>query len=136
MSHGRIRKIFSALVSEYATQNNIPVAYDNVSFKAVDVDYIETHLIQSDTFSDTLSGDHKAFIGIWQMTLVVQYNTGLLKAEQICEDLQGIFELYKTFTDTSGFSVQVVSPIKIPEGKQVGVQWRIPCYFEYRSDTN
>ena len=136
MSHGRIRKIFSAVVAEYATQKDIPVSYDNVSFKSGDVDHIETHLIPADTFSDTLGGDHKAFIGMYQMTLVVQYNTGLLKAEQIAEELQNIFQINEMFTDGLGFSVQVTSPITIPEGKQVGVQWRVPCYFEYRSDTN
>lgn len=135
MSHGRIRRIFSALISEYAIQKNIPVSFDNVK-GSFDVDHIETHLIPSDTFSDTLSGDHKAFVGMYQMTIVVQYNTGLLKAEEITEELQNIFGINEVFSDTSGFSVQVISPIKVPEGKQDGVQWRLPCYFEYRSDIN
>lgn len=136
MSHGRIRTIFSALLAEYSVQKNIPVSFDNVKSQFDSVDHIETHLIPSDTFSDTLGGDHKAFIGMYQMTLVVQYNTGYLKAEQMVEELQDIFAVNEMFTDTSGFSVQVISPIKTPEGKQVGLQWRVPCYFEYRSDTN
>lgn len=135
MSHARVRKIFSALLADYSEQKNIPVSFDNVS-ATLSNDHIETHLIPSDTFSDTLGGDHKAFIGMFQMTLVVQYNTGLLKAETITEELQNIFLVNKMFTDTSGFSVQVTSPIKTTEGKQTGVQWRIPCWFDYRADTN
>lgn len=136
MSHGLIRKTFSAALATYAAQKNIPVSYDNVKGMFDTEDHIEAHLIPSDTFSDTLGGDHKAFIGMYQMTIVVQYNTGYLKVESIVEELQNIFQINKMFTDVSGFSVQVVSPIKTPEGKQVGVQWRVPCYFEYRSDTN
>ena len=135
MSHARIRKLFSAALSEYATVNNIPLSFDNVKEQFI-TDHIESHLIPSDTFSDTLSGDHKAFVGMFQMMLVVQYNKGLLKPEQWVEDLQNIFQINKMFTDTTGFSVQVISPIKTHEGKQEGVQWRMPCYFEYRSDTN
>lgn len=135
MSHARIRKLFSAALSEYATANDIPTSFDNVSDQFT-TDHIESHLIPADTFSETLSGDHTAFIGMFQMTLVVQYNMGLLKPEQWVDDLQNIFKINKVFTDTSGFSVQVISPIKTHEGKQEGVQWRMPCYFEYRSDTN
>lgn len=135
MSQGRIRKIFSAKVAEYSVLKNILVSYDNVKHK-FDANHIETHLIPSDTFSDTLGGDHKAFLGMYQMTIVVQYNSGLLVAEEIIEDLQNIFKINQMFTDESGFSVQVISPIKVPEGKQFGAQWRVPCYFEYRADTN
>lgn len=135
MSHARIRKLFSAALSEYASLNNIPVSFDNVK-SSFTTDHIESHLIPADTFSDTLAGDHKAFIGMFQMTLVVQYNTGLLKPEQWTSDLQDIFAINKLFTDTSGFSVQVVSPIKTHEGKQLDTQWKVPIYFDYRSDTN
>lgn len=136
MSHARIRKLFSATLSEYAALKNIPVSYDNVKSLFDSEDHIESHIIPADTFSDTLSGDHKAFIGMFQMTLVVQYNTGLLNAETMIDELQSIFGVNQMFTDTSGFSVQVISPIKYPEGKQSGTQWRVPCYFEYRADTN
>jgi hypothetical protein len=135
MSHARIRKIFSALLADYAESKNIDVSFDNVTLTS-DGDRIESHLIPSDTFSDTLSGDHNAYIGMFQMTLVVQYNNGLLEVESMVEELQVIFKNNKVFTDSSGFSVQVISPIKTPEGRQSGVQWRVPCYFEYRADTN
>lgn len=135
MSHARIRKIFSALLANYGVQKNIPVYFDNV-VGTVTGDHLEAHLIPADTFSGTLSGDHKAFIGMFQITIVVQYNTGLLKAEQIVDELQAIFGINQMFTDTSGFAVQVVSPIKTPEGKQDGVQWRAPTRFDYRADTN
>jgi hypothetical protein len=141
MSHGRIRKLFSDKLLEYVTSTDSPkplsYSFDNIKKNGPEsADYIEAHIIPSDTFSDTLGGDHTAFIGMYQMTIVVQYNTGYVKVEKIVEHLQNAFKINKVFTDASGFSVQVISPIKTAEGKQSGIQWRVPCYFEYRSDTN
>lgn len=138
MSHARVRKLFSAALAEYAVLKGIKVSYDNVKekFDEDDDDHIETHLIPADTFTDTLGGDHKAFIGMYQMKIVTKYGTGYLKTEEIIEELQAIFKVFKEFTDDTGFSVQVISPIKTPEGKQNASQWAVPAYFEYRADTN
>ena len=138
MSHARVRKLFSAALATYAEQKGIKVSYDNVKemFDDTTVDHIESHLIPADTFSDTLSGDHNSYIGMYQMTLVSKYGIGLLDPEELIEELQNIFQNNKMFTDADGFSVQVMSPIHSPEGKQAGVQWRVPCYFNYRADTN
>lgn len=138
MSHARVRTLFSAALAEYAELKGIKVSWDNVKeqFDADDADHIETHLIPADTFTDTLGGDHKAFIGLYQMKIVTKYGTGYLKTEEIIEDLQNVFKVYKEFTDTNGFAVQVISPIKTPEGKQNASQWAVPAYFEYRADTN
>jgi L-rhamnose isomerase len=136
MSHARVRTLFSAALANFAQQKNMKVSYDNVSDGFDNEDHIESHIIPADTFSETLSGDHKAFIGMFQMTIVTQYGTGYLKTESLVEELQTVFKLNEMFTDTTGFSVQVTSPIHTPEGKQVGGQWRVPCYLNYRADTN
>jgi len=136
MSHARVRTLFSAALANFAQQKNMKVSYDNVKEGFGVEDHIESHIIPADTFSDTLSGDHKAFIGMYQMTIVTEYGTGQLKTEGLVTELQTIFLVNKMFTDASGFSVQVTSPIHTPEGKQVDGQWRVPCYFDYRADTN
>lgn len=139
MSHARVRTLFSAALANYAQQKGLEVSYDNVKIEFVGDTYIRSHIIPSDTFSDTLSGDHKGYTGMFQMTIVTKYGTGLLTMESIANDLQNIFLVNKMFTDGKvpiPFNVQVTSPLIVPEGKQSGVAWESPCYFEYRADTN
>lgn len=136
MSHARVRTLFSAALANFAQQKGLEVSYDNVMIEFTGDTYIKSHTIPADTFSDTLSGDHKGFIGMYQMTIVTKYGVGSLVAETLVDELQSIFIVNQMFTDTSGFSVQVISPIKVPEGKQDGTVWVLPCYFDYRADTN
>lgn len=143
MSHAKVRKIFAAALAEYAALKGLKVSYDNVKekFDDNDEDHIKSHLIPADTFTDTLGGDHKAFIGMFQMTIVTKYGTGYLLTEEIIEELQNVFKVYKDFLEDendpiNSFRVQVTSPIKNPEGKQNASQWVVPAYFEYRADTN
>lgn len=137
MSNGRIRTIFSAALGAWAVAEGIKVSYDNVNVTLMNEDNIKTHLIPVDTFSDTLSGDHIGYLGIFQMTITTKYGSGLLKTERIIEEWQRqLFPVTKIFTDDSGFNVQVIGPVTAVEGKQIGSQWVVPCYFNYRADTN
>lgn len=140
MSHGRVRRLFSSALAQWSADRTqpIPISYDNVKskFEGDAEDHIETHLIPADTFSDTLGGDHKAFIGLFQMKIVMTYGSGLITTEDVVEELQNLFKINQVFTDDTGFTVQVISPIVVPEGKQIGGQWNVPCYFSYRADTN
>jgi hypothetical protein len=146
MSHARIRKLFSDALLTYAEPTDIPVYLDNVTKcvrkKRIETDpaeqkpdeYIATHLIPADTFSDTLSGDHTGYIGMFQMTIVTKYGTGCTRAEDIIDGLQDTFKINKVYTADNGFTVQVTSPIKTNDGQQKGIQWVQHAYFEYRSD--
>lgn len=138
MSHARIRTIFSAVLVDHFKGTGMNISFDNVKerFDDDDENHIETHIIPADTFSDTLSGDHKAFIGIFQMKVVTEYGRGCISNENIVEGIQTAFPVNAIFPDLSGFSVQVTSPIKAQQGKQIGSQWVVPCYFDYRADTN
>lgn len=153
MSHGRIRKLFNNALLEYTDTTGIPVYLDNVrSFDQNGVpidppangDYLKTHLIPADTYDDSLSGDHRVYIGIYQVTIITKYGVGSLQSENIADAIQNVFELNRRFVDPADtnpivenrFAVQVTSPVVVPEGRQQGVQWMLPIHFEYRADTN
>lgn len=136
MSHARVRNLFSAALAAYASTKGSKVSYDNVKTEFTSDVHIKSHLMPADTFSDTLSGDHKGFIGLYQMTVVTKMGIGTLPADQVAEDLQTIFEINKRFVDANGFAVQVTTPLHTHEGKQVDGEWVVPCYFNYRADTN
>lgn len=136
MSHARVRRLFAAALTSYASGKGYTVSHDNVKARFKGATHIRSHLIPVDTFSDTLSGDHNGFIGMYQMTVVTKFGTGVLDSELVLEELQQVFKNNRRFVDDTGFAVQVVSPIKSPEGKQIEGEWVVPCYFNYRSDTN
>lgn len=136
MSHSRVRALFNTALIAYATPKNIRVATDNVKFTPnTNETYIVAHLIPADTYTNTLGGDHKAFIGLYQMKVVTGTGVSTSVSDNITQDLQAVFLVDKLFTK-DGFTVQVVSPIHSPEGKAQDGSWVVPCYFEYRADTN
>lgn len=145
MSQARVRKLFYNALLEYTDTTGIAVYLDNIrefdqNGSAIEPppsgNYLHAHLIPADTYDDSLSGDHKVFIGMFQVTIVTEYGRGSKIAEDIADEIQQVFSLNRRFIDSSGFTVQVISPIKVPEGRQQGVQWRLPVYFDYRADTN
>lgn len=136
MSHARVRNLFSAALAAYASTKGSKVSYDNVLTTFTSDVHIRSHLMPVDTFSDTLSGDHKGFTGLYQMTVVTKTGIGTLSADSVTDDLQAIFEINRRFVDSNGFAVQVTTPLHTHEGKQIDGEWVLPCYFSYRADTN
>lgn len=139
MSHFKVKSLFEIALKEYATTKGLRVAYDNVKFTPLaNETYIQCHLLPADTFTDTLGGDHKAFIGVFQIKIIIGSGKSVAIVNQMTEELQAIYGVYKVFEEAipSEFFVQVTSPIKVPEGKVVDGSWIVPCYFQYRADTN
>lgn len=137
MSHARVRKLFSAALDVYAEGKGYKVSYDNVKASLPNDVRIKAHLMPAETFSDTLNGsDHTGFIGLYQMIIETKYGTGTLQSELVVEDLSEIFVCDKVLADETGFSVQIITPLKAAEGKQIDGVWVVPTYFNYRSDIN
>lgn len=147
MSHDTARFLFSAALSQWATANNVWVDYDNV--KTVNPDdptgppvtpRIASHIIPADTYSDTLSGDHECYIGMFQMSIYTKFATGTLENERLVKELKSIFKNNRRFISGKGtpseITVQVVSPLRVNQGKQEGAEWVVHTDFEYRSDIN
>lgn len=139
MSQAKIRNIFQTVVYDYAQGKSLRVAYDNVQFTPnVNETYLACHLMPSVTKTETLSGDHKAFIGIFQVTIVAGSGKSTSAVDQIADDLQNEFKVYSLHSEegSPSFIVQVISPLNVPEGRVQAGNWVVPCYFEYRADTN
>ena len=137
MSHSAVRNLFATIVAQYAATKGIRVSYDNFKIKPeANETYLETHLIPADTTTETLGGDHKKFIGLYQIKVVGGSGVATAQTDAIVNELQTIFPIYSLHTNVDGFTVQVLSPVKSPEGKVQDGKWSIPCYFEYRADTN
>lgn len=139
MSQARVRNLFQTALSQYATTKNIRVAFDNIQTKPkfeANETYLVSHLLPSSTATQTLNGDHKRFLGVYQVTIVTPSGTATAKSDEIANDLQEMFTIFKRYTDSDGFAVTVMTPLNVPEGKVQNGGWIVPCYFNYRADTN
>lgn len=137
MSQARVRNLFQTALKQYADAKGLRVAFDNVQMtpRANEV-YLVSHLMPSSTATQTLNGDHKRFLGVYQITVVTPSGTATAKADEIATELQDIFTIFKRYTDSTGFTVTVMTPLNVPEGKVQNGGWIVPCYFNYRADIN
>ncbi len=136
MSNARIRVLFNTALVGYAKPKGIRVAADNTPFTPkTNETYLVAKLIPVDTSTETLGGDHKGYIGLYQIKVVTASGISTDVSDKLIEELQDVFKVDKLFSK-DGFSVRVISPIHGPEGKAQEGSLVVPCYFEYRADTN
>lgn len=154
MSNSRIRRLFFDRLVNQLTDINTkelkwPVLQNGITMtdengKSIDPNFthIFAHLIPAPSDTETLQGDHIRYMGIYQIDVNVllgmdEYDSNII-LEEIEEELQRIFKIYMLLTDDSGFTVQVLSPIKVTEAKRVKETnwWQANCYFNYRADTS
>lgn len=143
MSHADVQSIFTTALVEATDQSSvyeplrgIRVAYDNVVFTPeTDETYLHIHLIPADVLSETLSGDHRGYIGIIQINVFTGSGTATSKSDNIIRALSKLFMLYKPFTnDDNSFMVQPITPVQVPRGVAQDSWWKVPCWFQYRAD--
>lgn len=137
MSTKRIRALFEAELINFCAQNNLTASFDNKVFEPpMGSPYIRSHIIPAPTLDNSLGGDIITYLGVFQVNVYINEDEGSWDSDDIIEGLQERFQLNKIFTDAQEFSVQVISPMTTPEGRDDGGKWVVPCYFNYRADTN
>lgn len=136
MSHSKVRQVFETSLAAFALSKGYGVVFDNTTFEhtADDISLIST-LIAADTFSDSLSGDHKAYTGIFQITICASLGLGAGYAEDVLEEIQSLYPLYARFGD-SVFKVVVMTPVHRLTARAENSMFYLPVRFEYRADTN
>lgn len=147
MSNGVIRSLFEEklkfeLFKLGVTKLKYPLLIQGINVgkpQLPTTDHIVTHLIPAPAYSETLSGDHTSYTGIYQLTLNANVNNGgVSSVEDMTDVIQNIFRINTRLTSASGdLTVQVISPLKSTEGRVTGEGskwWTIHTYFDYRAD--
>lgn len=152
MSNSRIRRLFfNELTDKFSDadgQLKVPVLQNGITLtdsngKKVDTNFthIVVSLIPAPADTETLQGDHIRYMGIYQISVNIllsmdEYDANI-PLEQIEDDLQRIFKINMLLSDAEGFTVQVISPIKVTEASRLKDTnwWQAHCYFNYRADT-
>jgi len=136
MSDSKIRKAFNDIVRGYATSRGMPVELENGIFTPPATgSYLKTQLFPAKTGSNTLAGDHKSYIGVYQVTIVVPAGEGTGHVTAIIDELQTLFPLYQRVAYGSNIAV-VMTPVSPMTGIPQGSYFYTPTFFNYRSDTN
>jgi hypothetical protein len=138
MSHRTIRQIYEARLAAWASARApvLRIAYEGVTFTPADGEtYLKAYTMPAGTNSETLGGDHKAYTGVFQISVVTPSATGTGKAEGIVDELATLFPLNGRYTKT-GLAVMTLTPVEPGHGIPDGNNWTVAASFQYRADTN
>jgi hypothetical protein len=137
MSHSDIRKAFNDKVREYGATKGYHVVLQNAPYKpTVKETYLKTYIIPSSAVSQTLGGDHKRYMGVFQVDILIPNNIGTGDITRIVNELQEVFPVYNRISFGADKEVIVLSPVDMTEGKNTDTHFSTPCWFTYRSDSN
>ncbi|WP_179179074.1 phage tail terminator-like protein [Pseudomonas sivasensis] len=137
MSHAIISSIYEAKLLAWSKVRAEPikVVFENIQYDPADGEtYLRAFALPGDTASSTLAGDHRAFIGVYQISIVVPAGTGKTKTNPLVVELAGLFRLYARDTK-SGVTVVTMSPVEQGPGITDAATYMVPVSFEYRADT-
>jgi hypothetical protein len=137
MSHAIIATIYEAKLIAWskARAESIKVVFENVQYDPADGEtYLRAFALPGDTASSTLAGDHRAFIGVYQVSIVAPANTGKIKTNPLVAELIALFPLYARDTKT-GVTVVTMSPVEQGPGITDAATYMVPVSFQYRADT-
>ena len=139
MSHSAIRKAFNDIVRAYGVSKGWQVIIENTSANpTLNTPYLKTFLLPSNASSNTLSGDHKRYTGVYQITLVVPVGEGPGRTTVVSKELQALFPIFgRVAFDTAADSeVVIMTPIDEMNGTPKDGAFYTPFSFNYRSDIN
>jgi hypothetical protein len=135
MSHSKIRLLYQARLSAWETDQGLRVAYQNVQFDPEDGEtYLRAFLLPAGTDSNTLAGDHKAYTGVFQVSIVTPSGDGPTRAEALADDIADLFPLYLRLSD-GDLEVMVLTPVEPSPGIVEGSNYMVAASFQYRADT-
>lgn len=134
MSNRLIRQLYEQRLATWAAAKPIPVAWDNVKFTPPAGPYIRASLLPADTTSIDLAGEHRGYLGLFQLSVHVPLGSGAGAAEALADELAALFPMMLRL-DSGAFWVQVTSPPSSYPGLTGDTHYMVPVRFKYRADT-
>ncbi|MDX9668766.1 phage tail terminator-like protein [Pseudomonas sp. P8_250] len=136
MSDSKIRKVFNDIVRGYGATKGWQVVLENgVATTTPNQPYLKTYLGPTQPRSSTLAGDHKAYLGVFQVVIVVPAGEGTGRVTTIIDELQALFPVYGRVSYGTN-NVVIMTPIETLKGVTEGGTFSTPISFNYRSDIN
>jgi hypothetical protein len=137
MSHRTIRQIFESRLTAWAKARSpaLRVAYEGVAFTPTNNEtYLRAYTLPAGTNTNTLAGDHHAYTGVFQVSIVTPSGSGSGAAEGIADEIDDLFPVYLRLTKAD-FEVMVLTPVEPSPGIIEGANYIVAVSFQYRADT-
>lgn len=136
MSHKIIRSLFETRLAEWATERGLRAAYQGVNFTpASDETYLSAFMLPAGTNTETLSGDHRVYTGVFQINVVTPVGNGTGDAEGLVDELADLFPAFLRLK-RDDFEVMVLTPVEPGPPITGDTTLTVSASFQYRSDTN
>ncbi len=133
MSQSIIRKILESKLSAWASGQSLLVAWENHHFDAPMSAYLRAFILPIPTRSIDMSGAHRGFSGIFQVSVVCAAGDGPSTAESIIDLLDTEFQVNTPMTD-SGLTALIVRPMSAGPPIKTD-RYTVPASCTYRAET-
>lgn len=136
MSHKVIRSLFEQRLTAWAEDRDLRVAYQGDTFDPeTDEIYLAAFTLPAGTNTNTLSGDHRVYTGVFQVNVVTPAGNGTGDAEGLVDELGELFPAYLRLQQGE-FEVLVLTPVEPGPPIQADNTLTVSASFQYRADTN
>lgn len=138
MSHNIISAAFESRLLAWAKARAKPlkVVVENETYSpATGETYLRAFTLPAVTGSNTLSGDHRVYVGVFQVSVITPSGKYRTEASGIVDELAALFALNLRIP-RAGLVALVMTPVAPGPGIQDENAFTIPASFQYRSDTN
>jgi hypothetical protein len=137
MSHKLIRQIYEGRLAAWAAARApvLRIAYQGVPFTPTPGEtYLQAFTLPAGTSSQALAGDHKAYIGLFQVSVVTPSGSGTGKAEGIVDELVALFPLFERYS-RAGLTVVTMTPADPGPSIEIDNNLTVSASFQYRADS-
>lgn len=136
MSKRQIRAAFESRLSAWAGSKTpaIPIAWENVAFTPSNYPYLRAFLLPAATDSQDLEGKHRAYTGIFQVSIIGQTGKGSKQVEDIAGELEALFPMTPPM-ETNSAPVFITHPMTQGPTLPDGGAFTLPVWCRYRMDT-
>ncbi|WP_434676226.1 phage tail terminator-like protein [Pseudomonas sp. D3-10] len=138
MSHSIIAAAFESRLLAWAKVRATPlkVVVENETYTPTDgVTYLRAFTLPAITDSNTLSGDHRLYTGVFQINIVTSSGKYRTEASGIVDELAALFPLNLRIP-RGGLVALVMTPVAPGPGIPDGNTFTVSASFQYRADTN
>jgi hypothetical protein len=135
MSDALLRAAFESRIKAWAAAQTppLPIAYQNVPFDPPPGRYAACYLLPSATQSDTLNGEHRRRIGVFQVSLCMPIGAGSGEATQLAASLDAM--IAPPYIEHGALRVFILAPMSQAPAIQSTDRYIVPISCTYRCDT-
>lgn len=139
MSNARVRRAIEEEMADWVALFPIQVAYENYPFTpTVGTRFCRAFMLPASTEQQFLSGYHRGYIGVYQISIFTPINKGPAAAEEVLTSLEGYFLPGSRYpvveSAVTVLTVEVTSPVSAGPAQQDEGWYLLPTWFTYRAD--